>query len=573
MAGTQPVPKVLIVGGGPAGLVLAITLLQNHVPVRIIEKTVEPRLGQRGAGIMPRSLELFKTLRINEAVEKIAISTPPVRTYEMPAGVKPLHTFEMAPLLKPTPACPYLNIVLLGQDRLEKIFHAVLAQYGCRVEKGTELTNFQQSENYVEVKLRVRGDGSAEGAVEETTRFDWVIGTDGARGVVRKMLGLSFLGETRNIENLVVGDICVRGLSSSYWHMWGDAHTTLISLRPTETPGLFNFMVAGRNINHRQLSSDQNALLRCFIENTGGRPDLSFGPIPWMSHYTPNIRMVDKFGYGRVYIAGDAGHVHSPTGGQGMNASIQDSWNLGWKLALVAKGLASRTLIDSYTEERIPVIAEVLDRTTKILNRTFHEKDDSVWKTSPSLMQLGVNYRWSSIVLDEQKKEELTPEEIEYNRIYGLDDSDSEDEALGSAYGSSYDRRLRAGDRAPDAPNLEDAYQKHPPRRLFDIYGSHFHTVLCFTSSKAKWEQVSSVVSRYAAGIVRAGLILRPGSVVPKTDGADFVLIDRKYHAHGGYDICDSCWIVVVRPDGFIGGILAGAEGLERYFSGIFGKP
>lgn len=105
-----------------------------------------------------------------------------------------------------------LNLMLLGQDTLEGIFHQQLAKLGCVVEKGTELLSFEQNKNYVEVKLCKRGP---EGLREEyeTERYEWMVGTDGAKGVVRKQLGLSFLGETRKVENFVVGDICVEGLS------------------------------------------------------------------------------------------------------------------------------------------------------------------------------------------------------------------------------------------------------------------------------------------------------------------------------------------------------------------------
>lgn len=134
---------------------------------------------------------------------------------------------------------------MLGQDRLEKIFHAALAKLGCVVELGTELVSFTQFDDHVEARLFVKGaDPGAEGA-EEVASFEYMVGTDGARGVVRKQLGLSFLGETRRIENFVVGDIRVEGLSQSvsiihsspflprfssqaqYWHMWGDATSTM----------------------------------------------------------------------------------------------------------------------------------------------------------------------------------------------------------------------------------------------------------------------------------------------------------------------------------------------------------
>jgi len=247
-----------------------------------------------------------------------------------------------------------LNPVMLGQDRLEKIFHAALAELGCIVELGTELISFTQSASRVEVRLLVRGmDPMAEG-VEEVASFEYMVGTDGARGVVRKQLGLNFLGETRKIENFVVGDIRVEGLSqkasaiipsrcdiilifNSSIGTCGETPPVLcwsfvsifaagphpfqyrVSLRGTEEPTLFNFVITGKYINRAQLANDQ-ALLRETLVKSTNREDLKFGECPWISYYTsvfhscfhmydlppsrPNIRMVDKLHVGHVLIAG-----------------------------------------------------------------------------------------------------------------------------------------------------------------------------------------------------------------------------------------------------------------------------
>ena len=150
----------------------------------------------------------------------------------MPEGRETEHEFEMSPYRNPTPTNPFvcsishseltpdvishlqLNPVMLGQDKLEKIFHSALAVYGCSVELGTELQSFEQTSSSVKVKLIKRGfsQDPNSGELEESI-VDWMIGTDGARGVVRKQLGLAFLGETRNVENFIVGDIYVEGLS------------------------------------------------------------------------------------------------------------------------------------------------------------------------------------------------------------------------------------------------------------------------------------------------------------------------------------------------------------------------
>ncbi|TFK29754.1 pentachlorophenol 4-monooxygenase [Coprinopsis marcescibilis] len=557
---------MLIVGGGPSGLVLGLILIQNQIPVRIIEKQHEPRLGQRGAAIMPRSLELFNHLGIADEVMKASIDIPTVRKYKLPEGTEVLQEFAMSPILDPTPADPYRNPRLLGQDKLESIFHAALAKHGCVVEKGTELQSFQQFPDYVEVKLIKRGP-HGDKQEHEVLRCEWLVGTDGAKGVVRKQLGLSFLGETRKVENFVVGDICVEGLNPKFWHMWGDASEVLASLRPTETPGLYNFIIAGKNINHAKIASSDDSVRECVQNHIGTRTDLKFGPIPWMSFYTPNIRMVDNFGHGRVFIAGDAGHVHSPTGGQGMNTGIQDSLNLGWKLALVARGYAKPSLLKSFTEERLPVIAEMLAQTTKLLNQTFTETDERPWKQNGPLLQLGVNYRWSSIVIDERKAIEA---QLEAEEDALMEDFESYDDEEIESYGND-DGKLRAGDRAPDASglvSLDNSILFRQTYRLFQVFNVSHHTALIF-ADMLDASKVLRELARYPKDLVKSVLIVKPKRTVPATNHApNFVLEDRDGHVYDAY-ATKVCGLILVRPDGIIGAVLESHRSIHRYFHSL----
>ncbi|KAF9453539.1 pentachlorophenol 4-monooxygenase [Macrolepiota fuliginosa MF-IS2] len=508
-----------------------------------------------------------------------AIPVPRVRKYQLPEGTHPTQEFDMHPPQDPTPSNPYLNPVMLGQDHLEKIFHAALADLGCAVELGTELVSFTQSDDHVEAKLLVKGmDPNAEG-VEEVASFEYMVGADGARGVVRKQLGLAFIGETREIENFVVGDIRVEGLSDKYWHIWGDATSIMLSLRGTEEPNLFNFVIAGKNINHADLANDEIQLRKVFAESTGNREDLKFGECPWISYYTPNIRIVDKFGIDRVLIVGDSAHVHSPTGGQGMNTGIQDSFNLAWKLALVIKKFAPPSLLDTYTEERHPVVTEMLNQTTKILNTTFKEGEEQPWDANSSLLQLGVNYRWSSIVFDERQimeawhKADEDEFMAEYERTTDINVQDYDIDELDS-YGNLLDGRLCAGDRAPDASGLVDRSVSSLFRTTYDlfrIFGSHYHTVLIF-SELADPQPVLKLLKIYPPGTVRSVIVTPRGRSIPDpvAASADLVLEDGDGHAYCAYIPGKTCGIVAVRPDGIIGAIIADRRRLHKYFLAIF---
>ncbi|KAJ3515495.1 hypothetical protein NLJ89_g1721 [Agrocybe chaxingu] len=367
-------PEILIVGAGPAGLILALALLQNDVPVRIIEKTTHPRIGQRGSGITPRSLEVFEALGIVNQVLKKAINVPKVCLYKLPGGTEVLKEIERA-TLEPTPTCPYVNFRQLGQDSLDRIIQADIQKYGCAVELGVELLSVEQSDDHTNVKILNHRPGGG-GPTQQDMTYKWVIGADSAKSVVRKQLGLSFLGEATE-ENMVVGDIRIEGLSEDRIHVWGDLSSTMTAIRPSETSGVFTIIAGGPKFgNPETICVDEAALKEALRQSTGNRSDIKFGEIICMNPYRPQIRMVDEFRKGGIFVTGDAGHVHSPPGGQGMNTGIQDSFNLGWKLALVAKQLAPPSLLDTYSEERLPVVAEMLNITTSLLKKTIKNFND-----------------------------------------------------------------------------------------------------------------------------------------------------------------------------------------------------
>lgn len=271
----------------------------------------------------------------------------------------------------------------------------------------------------------------------------------------------------------------------------------------------------------------------------------------------------------------DAGHVHSPTGGQGMNSSIQDSvridhqprlnppptplqFNLGWKLALVYKGQAPVSLLDSYNDERAPVIRQMLEQTTELLNTAMDAKGNNPealkasWERPKVLWQLGVNYRWSSIVVDE-------------HRPYNPDHAQN---AL-EAYGSQTDQTIHAGDRAPDAPGLT---AHGVDTTLFKIFQPNRHTALLFYSSPADAKAVVDTLNTWFEGTLKVVIVLPKGSTAENSSWADIIVEDKLEHAYSAYGSAatNGYPVVLVRPDGVIGAIVSGVEGLRKYQKGIF---
>ncbi|KAF8124922.1 FAD binding domain-containing protein [Boletus edulis] len=541
---------VLVAGGGPSGLVAALTLLQNNIPVRIVTKELEYRLGQRGNGVWPRTFEVFHFLRAFGAHQS-AQSILPVREYR-PGTLDPCKTFTVVPHNDPTPSIPYNNPMFLGQPTLEAILRSHIENYGCSVELGTELLSFEDDGERILAKLVKRKDGEE---TFETFEASYLVGADGAKSITRKQLGLAFLGETVQDFGCVVGDLCleIEGVDRKHWHFFGDRSSDFFNLRPTDeiAPDGFQFLIAVKDHDPQQLLADQHLMVKCMSALTGH--EINIRKVDALSVFRPNIRMVDKFGSGRVFIVGDAAHVHSPTGGQGLNTGIQDAFNLAWKLSLVHKGLSPITLLDSYTTERLPVIAEMLNITTGIFNKVrLATSTQSAMEREKRMNMLGVNCRSSPVVLDEFTQAEPV-----------------------SAYGLLEEGMLVAGDRAPDATKLGLVVARatggvETTTRLFDVFSPVYHTVLVFAPDAASSTDVLDVLRRYPKDVIRPAIVLPQDSDVTTGAQVDLV-VDHDGHAYRGY-LAEKGKkkVVVVRPDGVVGAMVHGAEGVEAYFAKIF---
>ena len=222
-----------------------------------------------------------------------------------------------------------------------------------------------------------------------------------------------------------------------------------------------------------------------------------------------------------------------------MNTGIQDSFNLGWKLAHVVKGLSPSSLLDTYTEERLPVVAEMLDLTTKILKATIEKSDSEAgWRRTGNLNQLGVNYRWSSIVVDQSTDSATGPDTREAHSTYDV-------EAGGL---------LRAGDRAPDAPGLVkvdfDNQKSSESTRLFMLLSPTYHTLLIFAEAADVYATLQVAIAGFHKELVRAVVLLRSGTANMVQDVACDVFEDRDGHAYDAYKGAEGAnGIVIIRPE------------------------
>ncbi|UNS98596.1 FAD-dependent monooxygenase [Streptomyces tubbatahanensis] len=353
--------RVLVAGAGPTGLTLACDLRRRGVAVTVVERGDGLFPGARGKGLQPRTMEVFDDLGIVDAVR--AAGGPYPRMLVHRAGEPPVE-WDMIERAAPRPDAPYAEVWMLPQWRTQELLLARLRALGGEVEFGTALTGLEQDADGVTAQL-------ATGDTVRTVRAAYAVGCDGARGTVRTTLGIGMTGETVEAEPSVVADVRLAGLDQRYWHIWRDsAHGAHGALALCPMPGDDTFQLVAQ---HATLDgapgATREALLR---ELLAARTDLApeqLKEVVYASEFRVNAALADRFRSGRVFLAGDAAHIHSPAGGQGLNTGVQDAYNLGWKLGLVLHGHADVALLDSYEAERAPLAAAVLGLSTRLHRR------------------------------------------------------------------------------------------------------------------------------------------------------------------------------------------------------------
>ncbi|NKY42464.1 FAD-dependent monooxygenase [Nocardia cerradoensis] len=467
---------VLIAGAGPTGLTLAIDLARRGIDVRIEDKATTPFSGSRGDGIQPRTLEVFDDLGVLDAVLGAGSPAPLMRAYLDGTLVAERRMSESRAA---GPAVPYPNPWVLGQSDTERLLRDRLAEFGVHVEFGTALAGFTQDADEVRATLSVPGG-------TENVAARYLIGADGGAGTVRRTLGIPFEGTTDESIRMLLGDVPVDALDHDFGYWFATAATPTAGVALTPLPGgrLFQFAAP--------LGDDPRptrAVLQERLDRVSGRTDLIVGEPVWSTVWRPNIRLAQRFRSGRVFLAGDAAHVHPPTGGQGMNTGIQDAYNLGWKLAAALSGDPGP--LETYESERRAVARRVLGLSTALLDKHLEGHEDAMNRGAET-HQLDISYR------------------------------DAADTA-----------GLTAGDRAPDAPLRRD---DGSALRLFDLFRGPHATRLTF-GAPAEATEVAGV---RAYSIVAPGHRLEPGQLIA-VDGHAFT----DYAATAGTQ-------VLVRPDGYL---------------------
>jgi 2-polyprenyl-6-methoxyphenol hydroxylase-like FAD-dependent oxidoreductase len=346
---------VLVVGAGPTGLVLALTLARAGIRPRIIDARAGTGEESRALDVQARTLELYRQLGVADGLLAcgVRIQQVAVRAAGRTVSATDVRTFGQG--LSPYPfslSCP--------QDDHEALLAAELAAAGVLVEWQTALVALEDGGDHVTVRL-TRPDGGTE-----TADAAYVCGCDGAHSTVRQEVGLPFRGSTSQ-QRYFVADVQAEGAvvvaptaGGSFTFCLSEEDFILaVPARRTGTLRVVGLVPSGL-ADRESLTFDD---LRGTVEKT---TDTAVRSVAWFSTYRVSHRVADRFRVGRTFLLGDAGHVHSPLGGQGMNTGIADAGNLGWKLAAVLQGRAAPSILDSYEPERIR-FARSLVRTTDTL--------------------------------------------------------------------------------------------------------------------------------------------------------------------------------------------------------------
>ncbi|WP_221347778.1 FAD-dependent oxidoreductase [Streptomyces beigongshangae] len=371
---------VLVVGAGPTGLALALDLARHGVRALVVEQAAALFPGSRGKGIQPRTLEVFDDLGVLDAI-RAGGGRYPVGMIWRDGRRQGEH--RMSDETEPTEAEPYAGDAwMVPQWRTQEILRARLEELGGSIAFGRELAGLVQDTDGVTA-------GFASGA---PVRARYAVAADGGRSAVRRALGVGMTGETVDPAPALVADVRVTGLDRDNWHFFPpvDGKEDILALCPLPHTEDFQLMAGFADASAGpDLSPD--GIRTLVATRTHLSPD-DVTEVRWASVFRPRAALADRFRQGRVLLAGDAAHVHSPAGGQGLNTSVQDAYNLGWKLAAVLRRGAPAALLDSYEEERRPVAAQMLGLSTGVHRGQV--------RRGAATQQLGLGYRGSALAVE-----------------------------------------------------------------------------------------------------------------------------------------------------------------------------
>lgn len=493
--------NVLIVGAGPTGLVMAHELARDGINCRVVDKSPHRATQSRAIAIHSRTVEIFDLMGLADDFLAAGHRISGVNVFGDSERIAHADFRELAT------RHPY--VLGVPQDETERILEEQVGRLGPRVERNTELIAVEQRDDGISARLRI-GDQTEE------VEADWILGCDGAHSTVREQLGIPFSGATYP-ELFVLADIKIAGeLDHAEAQVWLHRDGALAFFPLPEDR--WRLIIANSPADWK----DEPSLDQCqALVDQRGPGGIRLADPRWSAVFRIHRREAGRFRQGRAFLLGDAAHIHSPIGGQGMNMGIHDAFNLAWKLSSALRNGNNPQLLDSYEAERKPIDEAVIrqtDRATRLVSlhgpvsRFVRDHLMSLATQIPAVAEklgntisgLAIDYRHSPIVEDH----------------------------AGGMGGPA------AGDRAPDAPLVKAG--DGTSLRLYDLFRQHRHLLLLLgDGAKDLPEGMAPDMARH----LTVQRISRPGS------GAD--LIDREGIVAAHYSSTPAAYLI--RPDGYIG--------------------
>jgi len=579
--------KVLIAGAGPTGLMAACELARRDIDCTVIDKAAQPSDKSRALGVHARTLEMLDDLGIAEAMIQDGLV---VRRMKVFADRKPLAEVNFDDLESPFPFT-----LALPQDKTEKHLTKCLASSGRQILRQHELVDVKTSADKVDVKIKT-ADGK-----EISQTYDWLIACDGAHSTVRHALQLPFEGGTYE-EQFVLADVRLELPPE----LTKDSQWQPFSIHMTKAGLLAFFQIGGDRYRVIAVLPPDTVLskgteptlleVQAMVDERAPKGIRLHDPV-WLASFRINYRQLRDYRHGRVLFAGDAAHVHSPAGGQGMNTGMQDAVNLAWKLALVIKEGAGDSLLNSYAIERHAVAAAVLKGTdflTRVnimrnpLGRELRNRLAPILigqeviqaKITRNVSELAVAYRSSPIVF-EHKRSLLA---------VAAKPANAPDQP-GWADWFEFGHGPSPGERAPDAHAVDARTDK--PIRLFQAMRGIKHSLLLLAGEHESEKVLAQIaplahaveqmfgrlvqvviVAAEGSGLAAAGTNTEcdftPPEILRKLEAS--VLYDPDLSVHHKYGAGSAC-AYLIRPDGYVGyrGQPPELIDIERYFKLLLG--
>ncbi len=546
---------VLVIGSGPVGLTLANELTRHGAAVRVVD---------RADAIREVSKAMILHVRTQEILDKVGIAewfvreAQPLREVVVHAYGKHIGSWDLDDI-----DSPYTHPLIIGQNRTQHALLDLLADHGVRPEWNTEAVAIALDDEGVTTSLK-HADGRSEEA-----RSAFVVGCEGSNSLVRKSLNFTFEGDRYTGEQFIQADCRIKwGLPKgrSYLFLTSDGYLMVIEF-PDGVVRVFislpdNATSQGSKEAEKQLGAVESTSETPTLDEvahhlsrlTGFACELT-DPI-WLARYRTSHRYANRFSQGRAFIAGDAGHVHVPIGGQGMNTGIQDAFNLGWKLAGVVKGDLQPQILESYQAERHPVAESLIRGTNFAYKGILH----------PSELRQGAARMFGPYLIRNSRVQDFMRSTLEELKVFYPDSPLNLD--LGGAKGP------KPGERILDADLV--SYPALQTVSINELTRSSNWVLLLFSGTGPDGDilelaRLSDQITSVTGPRVESHVVVSSAKWIPPVPPAGTILIDELHIAHGRYGISNPGFYLI-RPDTYVAarGPIGAATSLISHLRTIF---